>query len=165
MNTNRTASNASATRRTLLRLAGAVVLAFGLGSAAGCASMGSAGLGGVAEKLVGNWAMSQLGGTDIAKLLPGGMKVPSLSFAKDGGVTGFTGINNLSSKLDLASLAKGEFNLTPATMTKMAGSGPAANVENLFTDALSKVKSFNLSGDNLSLGNGVETLMKFAKSK
>ena len=156
-------TNSNPCRRILLAAA-SLLLATGLASSAGCASMGG-GMGGIAQKLVGNWAMSQLGGSDIAKLLPGGMKMPSMAFDKDGGVSGFTGVNNFSSKLDLASLAKGQFNLSPASMTKMAGTGPAASVEKMFTDSLSKVNSFKMAGDNLSLGNGMDTLMKFAKMK
>ncbi len=139
---------------------------------AGCSSMGSmesvasnSVVKDMAGKLFGQWNLSELGGKDISSMLPAGTKVPNLNFASDGKVAGFTGVNNLTSSVDPAALAKGDLKLAPAATTKMAGTPEANGLESQFLSALSNVTGYKIDGDTLSLKNGTDTLMKFIKPK
>lgn len=123
-----------------------------------------------AQSLAGDWNLSSIEGTEISKLIPDallrGGKVPSLSFAPDGGVSGFTGVNRLNSKLDLQSLTTGDFKLSPAALTRMAGPPELMNIESRFTSLLAKVDGFNLKGEVLSLvGDGNQRLLEFVKAR
>lgn len=129
---------------------------------AGCSSAGGSSVTSI-QNLVGDWAVKSLGGKDIASLLPAGAKAPSLDFKPDGSVSGFTGVNRLTSNLNLADLAKGQFSLSPVATTRMAGPPESMKVEQMFTDALSKVRGMKLDGNNLSLTNGAETLMSLVR--
>lgn len=117
------------------------------------------------KNMVGEWTLSKLEGTDIGSLLPASMKKPTLGFGADGKVTGFTGVNRLSSSIDMDALMRGEFKLAPAATTKMAGPAEAMNVENKFLSGLTQAKNFKLSGDSLTLSDGAKQLMTFVKGK
>jgi heat shock protein HslJ len=71
------------------------------------------------------------------------------------------------SKLDLASLAKGEFKMGPAATTMMAGPDEAMQVEGTFTKLLSRVNSAKLTdgGKGLTLSEGAEELVRLVKAK
>jgi heat shock protein HslJ len=113
--------------------------------------------------LTGDWDLSKLAGQDIASLLPAGNKRPFLNFAEDGRVTGFTGVNRLTSSLDLAKLAKGEFALAPAATTRMAGQPEAMKVESEFLQAISSATGYKLDGNTLSLTEKGRELLSFIK--
>jgi len=132
----------------------------------GCQST-SSGLEAVdmASKLFGDWDLSSLAGVDLSALLGQGGKVPGLSFGSDGGVSGFAGVNRLASKVDLAALANGQFKLAPSAVTRMAGEPAAMNLENAFLEALTKVDSFDVKGDTLTLSQGASRLMEFVRRK
>jgi heat shock protein HslJ len=117
-----------------------------------------------AQSLFGDWALAQLGGKDVASLVPEGGKTPNLAIANDGRISGSTGVNNIMSSLDLGKLAKGDFSLTPVASTMMAGSPEAMSLESSFLKALGEVKNFNLDGNALNLTNGKETLLKFLRA-
>lgn len=133
----------------------------------GCQSGGSSGASSLTsiKDMVGEWTLSKLEGTDIGSLLPASMKKPTLGFGADGKVTGFTGVNRLSSSIDMDALMRGEFKLAPAATTKMAGPAEAMNVENKFLSGLTQAKNFKLSGDSLTLSDGAKQLMTFVKGK
>lgn len=90
-------------------------------------------------------------------------KLPSLSFASDGKVSGFTGVNRLTSSLDPARLAKGDFSLAPAATTRMAGAPQAMSVESQFTSLLHQATQFKLDGNKLSLLDKGNELLGFVK--
>jgi heat shock protein HslJ len=119
-------------------------------------------------QLAGEWALTQLGGNNIASTLstiPGG-KAPSLNFAKDGAVGGFSGVNRIGGgKLDPAALAQGKLSLGNLFSTKMAGPPEAMKLENDFLAALGKATNFKLldGGKGLSLSDGASELLRFAK--
>lgn len=115
------------------------------------------------KALTGEWDLSKLAGVDVSSLLPQGSKVPSLSFLEDGKVSGFTGVNRLSSSLDLSKLAKGEFALAPAATTRMAGPPEAMNVESQFLSALSKATGYQLDGNKLNLSDKAGELLSFVR--
>jgi heat shock protein HslJ len=120
------------------------------------------------SQLAGEWALTQLGGKDIASMLaaiPNG-SAPTLNFAKDGAVGGFSGVNRIGGgKLDPAALAQGKLSLGNMFSTKMAGPPAAMQLENDFLGALNKVSSFRLTdgGKGLSLTDGASELLRFAK--
>lgn len=128
----------------------------------GCASGGGASAPSI-QNLVGEWAVKTLGGKDISSLLPAGSKVPTLDFKPDGSVSGFAGVNRLSSKLNLAELAKGQFSLSPAAMTMMAGPPESMKVEQMFTEALNQARGLKLDGNTLSLTKDGSSLMSLVR--
>jgi heat shock protein HslJ len=148
------------------------LLAASAGTLPGCSSAG--GIGGLMQgkdpltQLAGEWALTQLGGKDIASMLsaiPGG-KAPSLNFAKDGAVGGFGGVNRIGGgKLDPAALAQGKLSLGNMFSTKMAGTPAAMQLEDQFLGALNNVSGFKLldGGRGLSLTDGASELLRFAK--
>ncbi len=118
----------------------------------------------------GDWTLDSLAGQSadswLSKLGQGG-RLPSMLVGEDGSVSGFSGLNRWTSSLDLNKLAGGDFDLSPAAATKMAGSPEAMNLESQFFNALSQVEGFDLK--SLSDGalrlldsNGAE-LMKFVR--
>jgi heat shock protein HslJ len=68
-------------------------------------------------------------------------------------VSGFGGVNRISSALDVEAVPKGEFKLGPIISTKMAGPPEAMEVEGRFTRLLGEAASFELAGDTLTLWN------------
>ena len=68
-----------------------------------------------------------------------------------------TGVNRLSGTY---SLEGDELTLRPGPMTQMAGSPAAMAQERAFCEALAKVTSFRVSGDELTLHAGATVVMK-----
>lgn len=116
------------------------------------------------SKLFGNWNLSQLGGKEIASMIPSGGTTPTLSIAKDGGISGTGGVNRIMSSVDLDKLASGEFSMRPAASTMMAGNQQAMDLEANYLKTLHQVTNFRLDGNTLSLTNGKETLLKFLRA-
>lgn len=117
------------------------------------------------QKLAGDWSLASLQGTDVASIIPRGVKIPSLSFTPEGKVSGTGGINRFASSIALDALAKGEFKLAPAASTKMAGSPEAMAFEDSFFKALGEATGFKVSGDTLSLSGVSGELMKLVRVK
>jgi putative lipoprotein len=121
------------------------------------------------QQVVGDWNLSSLMGKDIAPVLqqPGVRSEPTMTIAEDGKVSGFSGVNRYFSSLDFSRLAAGDFSLSPAGATKMAGTPEANQLENDFFTALNKVTgldSSKLSEGVLSLlGEGGQELMRFVR--
>lgn len=114
----------------------------------------------------GEWILNQIGGKDLSSLLPAGLQRPSLSFAKDGRLSGFGGVNRLAGNLDPAALLTGKPDFSKLAMTKMAGTPEANNVENLFTQALASVKSMNIDKSGaLNMSDGTSNILKFVRGK
>ncbi|MCC6675968.1 MAG: META domain-containing protein [Phycisphaerales bacterium] len=144
------------------------VVAAAFSMMAGCSSSGgSAGASSLTsiKDLAGEWTLSKLEGTDIASLLPASMKKPTLGIGADGKVSGFTGVNRLTSSIDMDALMKGQFKLAPAATTRMAGPAEAMNVESKFLNGLMQAKSAKVSGGTLSLSDGAKELLSFVKGK
>lgn len=113
--------------------------------------------------LLGDWKLSKLEGQDVTSMLPAQARPPSLSFNGDGKVTGYTGVNQLSSSLDLTSLTRGQFKLGPAITTRMAGPAESMAVENKFTTALQRVTNAKVSNNSLTLTDGAQELLSFVR--
>lgn len=113
--------------------------------------------------LLGEWKLSKLEGQDITSMLPAQARAPSLSFGGDGKVTGYTGVNQLSSSLDLASLTRGQFKLGPAITTRMAGPAESMAVESKFTSALQRATNAKVGNNSLTLTDGVTDLLSFVR--
>jgi heat shock protein HslJ len=130
----------------------------GLGGSGGGSSIAST----LMNQVLGEWQLKSLGGMDVSSMLPGLMggsspKLPSINFAEDGGVSGFSGVNRFSGKLDPAMLASGKLDLSQLVSTKMAGSPEANATESALMQALGQAKSFKVgsgSSPMLSLLGG-----------
>jgi heat shock protein HslJ len=82
--------------------------------------------------------------------------IPSLLFSKDSKLSGFTGCNNFNGSFNLSGMGLG---IDPGAMTKKACAGDG---EKKFLNALSQVKSFDITGDKLKLfGDGGKDLLSF----
>jgi heat shock protein HslJ len=109
------------------------------------------------QQVVGDWNLTSLMGKDIAPVLqqPGVSSEPTMTIADDGNISGFAGVNRYFSSLDFSRLAAGDFSLSPAGATKMAGTPEANQLENDFFAALNKVTGL----DSSKLGEGVLSLL------
>ena len=115
------------------------------------------------KMLSGDWVLKQLGGKDVASMLGQNGRPPTMSFANDGRVSGFSGVNRYTSTIDVDRLAKNGFKLDGIASTRMAGPPEAMDLESKFTQALQEATGFKLDGSNLNLTKGTETLLKFAR--
>jgi heat shock protein HslJ len=127
-----------------------VLIGFGLPA---CKQGQKATMGQNVSALAGEWTLESIEGGDVAKLLPAGARRPSINIASDGKVSGFGGVNRLSSTLDVQAVPKGEFKLGPMISTRMAGPKESMDLENRFTRLLEQAGSFELSGDKLTVWN------------
>ncbi len=143
-----------------------LVLVLGVGLLSACASGPKAAEGAVSiQSLAGNWVLESLGGKNSAQLVPqdAAAKKPSLDIKSDGKVSGFAGVNRLTSSLDMAALSKGEFRMAPAATTRMAGPEYANKLESEFLSALQKANGFKIDGSKLTLTDGTSEVMKFVR--
>lgn len=73
---------------------------------------------------------------------------PTITFAQDGAVSGFAGVNRFSGQLK----PPGEgFGFGPLASTKMAGPAEAMNLETSFFRAVERVRGFTYSSNDLVL--------------
>lgn len=119
------------------------------------------------KTLAGDWVLKSLGGKDFAQLVPQdvAVKKPTLDIANDGKVSGTTGVNRLTSSVDVPALMKGQFLLSPAATTRMAGPQYAMDLESKYLNALQKVRSFKLNGSTLTLTDGGNELMQLVRTE
>lgn len=115
------------------------------------------------KALRGDWKLAGLNGRDVPAVVGPEGTAPGISIAADGGFSGYTGVNRMASKLDVASLAAGEFSLGGIATTRMAGPAEAMELEQAFTSALGKVRAFAVKGDALTLTGGDGTLLRFGR--
>jgi heat shock protein HslJ len=133
--------------------------------AGGCASGGHITSADQAlTQLSGEWVLKQVGGSDVSSMLAPGGKPPTITFAKDARVSGFSGVNRFSSSLDVDRLARSEFKLSPIAATRMAGPPAAMDLETKFSTALQDATGYKIQGGTLSLTRGAETLLKFIRA-
>lgn len=117
-------------------------------------------------KLFGDWTLTQLDGREFSKAaLVGGNAPPTLSITPGGEVSGFGGVNRLTSSLDPSMLTSGDFSLAPIACTMMAGNPDAMSLESEYLVALGRVRRFSLDGDALSLTSDGKTLLKYVRSR
>jgi heat shock protein HslJ len=77
----------------------------------------------------GEWTLAAVNGEAVEGAFAQGARLPSLRINADGTVTGFTGVNSLSTKADLEALAEGRLRLAPIITTKRAGPPAAMKIE------------------------------------
>lgn len=129
-----------------------------------CQSGPSSGSEASLSSLLGDWTLQSLGGEDVASALPAGAKAPNLRVSPEGRVSGFGGVNRLSSSLDVEAITKGDFKLSPIAATKMAGPPELMQLEDRFTRLLGEAAGFKVSGDTVQLFDaGKQPLMRFVR--
>ncbi|HLP83493.1 MAG TPA: META domain-containing protein [Phycisphaerales bacterium] len=136
----------------------------------GCSTMhgldnlsGARSLASLPQQILGEWKLDALQGFDLSQIAKNNLRMPSINFAQDGGVSGFAGVNRFMGKTDLAQLAEGKFSLPNAASTKMAGPPIANELENKFLAALTSADGAKMQDGNLLLTKGGEMLMRFVK--
>jgi heat shock protein HslJ len=112
--------------------------------------------------LSGEWTLDWMQGT--GPVAPStGRPAPSITIAPDGKVTGFTGVNRMSSSLDIARAAKGEFAMGPVASTRMAGPPEAMQLETGLLGALQRATRYRIDGDHLVLSDASEEVLRLAR--
>jgi heat shock protein HslJ len=150
-------------KHTFPSLTGLVLAALALSLAGACAtpkvSSGSAAPG-------GTWILEQFLSEGSLKAIPAGVRAPELTFADDGRLSGFTGVNRLVSAPWNADPVTQSLTIGPAAITQMAGlSMDAVNTENTFLARLSEVQTYSIEGTKLLLkGDAQEVLLVFIKA-
>lgn len=150
-------------------IAGAALVALPACDTTGNSSDMTTLLDNVQDRILGDWTLDALNGVDADSLLAaaGLDRAPNLSIAEDGRVSGFAGVNRLSSGLDLSKLSSGAFDLSPAAVTRMAGPPEAAALEQDFLSALSNATSLDPSaltdGVLRLLGENGQELLRFIR--
>lgn len=104
--------------------------------------------------LAGDWKLAALNGNPIVSATAPGTRIPGFSITPEGGFSGLAGVNRMSSRLDLAKLASGEFSLGPIATTRMAGPPELMKLEDAFTAALGTARKFSLKDGALLLKDG-----------
>lgn len=117
------------------------------------------------QSLIGTWTLDSIGDRSFASLVPRDVaaKKPTLDISADGKVSGFAGVNRLMSSINLDGLSKGDFSLSPAATTMMAGPEYAMKLEREYLDALAKVRNFKVDGSKLTLTDGANQIMQFVR--
>jgi heat shock protein HslJ len=115
------------------------------------------------ESLIGTWNLTTLDGASVADMLGPDMKAPNLEFAEDGRVSGFAGVNRVMSSVDLGALKRGEFALSPAATTMMAGPEAAMDLEQKFLSALHRATGIRIDGNRLDLTDAGASVLSFAR--
>ncbi|MBS0189739.1 MAG: META domain-containing protein [Phycisphaerales bacterium] len=118
------------------------------------------------QNLAGTWTLDSLLGQPFAQLVPqdAAAKRPTLDIRPDGKVSGFAGVNRLTSSLDVEGVKKGQFKLSPAAVTRMAGPAYAMALESKYLDALNKATGFRMEGSSLVLLDGTTEMASFTRS-
>jgi heat shock protein HslJ len=98
----------------------------------------------VPADLIGEWTLTRLGNTTFrAAAIEGLHGAPSITIQADGSVGGLAGINRWFSSVNVPGLADGQFLLSPAGSTMMAGSDEAMRAETSFLGELGKATTFD----------------------
>ncbi|MBN8643831.1 MAG: META domain-containing protein [Planctomycetes bacterium] len=100
--------------------------------------------------LAGNWTLATIHSAP-APAFPGDPDPVGFSIAPDGALSGYTGVNRMSGRLDPAAVPSGGFRVGPIATTRRAGPPERMKLEADFTAALDLAARFTLSGDTLSL--------------
>lgn len=111
------------------------------------------------EALYNEWKLVTLGGNTVEDLIPHGAQIPSLTIARDGKVTGYTGVNSLASTIDLDALPSGRFSLGSILTTRRAGAPQLMAVESALVDSLRQADTFSVRAQTLTLSRGPEELI------
>jgi heat shock protein HslJ len=119
------------------------------------------------KALAGDWKLASVNGANVVgagdRAARDPSRAPGISIAPDGGVSGFTGVNRMSSRLDVAKLRSGEFILGGIATTRMAGPAAAMELESEYTSALGLVRRFAVMGGGLTLTGERGTVLKFVR--
>jgi heat shock protein HslJ len=113
--------------------------------------------------IAGTWTLEEIGGRDVAAMLPEEAELPSLTIESDGSVYGNGGVNRFTSALDVDAFLDGAFGLAPVAATRRAGAPAAMQVEARFFRALDSVTHFDLDGNTLQLRRDDEQLMRLRR--
>jgi heat shock protein HslJ len=144
--------------RTLASLAlliGAVLVAF----MAGCAGHPAPGS---TPAYANTWTLVTLDGAEIDSYLNPGERKPSLTIAADGHITGYTGMNTLTTFVDPSLLSNGNFKFGNAMTTGRTGTPQQTIVESAFLTDLSKADYFTIDGGLLTFSKGDLKMLMFA---
>jgi heat shock protein HslJ/phosphoserine phosphatase len=113
---------------------------------------------GPTNTLQGTWTLIQLEGDT----LPDGAKPPEITFAANGAVSGFTGVNRFTGKFT----PQGETLFGPGmATTRMAGAPTAMKLEAEFLSAMRDVNQFKVKRDRLTFSADDLPLMIFERVK
>lgn len=114
--------------------------------------------------LTQTWTLRTLEGRDLADWLGRATaQAPTMTFAPDGRVSGFAGVNRYSGKVAPADLAAGRLDLAQVISTKMAGPPEQMRLESAFLSALQRARTLRTSAGELILSDGQTDLARLAR--
>jgi len=111
--------------------------------------------------VTGSWILTELGEAPVQP--PDGGEQAGFTLDEDGALAGFGGVNRISSRLDLAALSAGRFELGPVVSTRMAGPPALMEQESAFLAALAQASGCVLEGESLALTHAGDVLARLSR--
>jgi heat shock protein HslJ len=124
-----------------------------------------AALEGTDAGLEGAWTLEQFLSEGSLTAIPAEVKAPELTFAADGRLSGFAGVNVLTSSWSVTPKTHSLTISRAATTRKMALSMEANTTENIFLTRLNEVRTYDIEAAKLLLKGGAgQVLLVFSKA-
>jgi heat shock protein HslJ len=152
-------------RRSLARLSFALLAALAIPTLSACSTGGSSDAPQGMTALAGEWNVLSINGSPLPRSVAESPRRPTLNFAPDGKVSGSGSVNRIMSAVNLGELDKGRITFKPVAGTLMAGPPEAMETERKFTAALANAKAFSVSGNDLSITDGVRELLTLSRAR
>lgn len=108
------------------------------------------------DDLRGSW---RIAGVDV----PAGARMPTINLGADGSISGNAGVNRYRATVDAAQLASGRWQMTPISVTRMAGTAEAMALEQSFLEALSSVDTVAVADGFMQLRRGEQVLVQLER--
>lgn len=104
----------------------------------------------------GGWVITELAEADLDALA----RAPQVAIGADGTLSGFSGVNRFSGKVNVRELRRGHLVTTPLVTTRMAGTTPAMDAETRFLQLLADPLDWSRDGAELVLARDGEELAR-----
>jgi heat shock protein HslJ len=114
----------------------------------------------VPRRLVGTWRLESLQGEAIDPPASMDAETPSVALAADGSVTGTTGVNRLTGRVEAAGLGSDALGFAPLATTRRAGPPAAMELERRFLQVLEMTDRMRREGAALVLARGDRELAR-----
>lgn len=111
------------------------------------------------DALTGTWTLEELDGRDVDPATT--LRAPELTLDGEGQLSGFSGVNRITGRVDMAALAQGRFEAGPLATTRRAGPPVAMELEKRYLQALDRASFVQLEDGVLQLSGGGKVLARF----
>ncbi len=114
----------------------------------------------VPRRLVGTWRLESLQGEVVDPPAAMDAETPSIALAADGSVTGTTGVNRLTGRVEAEGLGSDALGFAPLATTRRAGPPAAMELERRFLQVLEMTDRMRREGAALVLARGDRELAR-----